>query len=52
MKLCALIDKMERRDVEINVDYCGFQVKEGFLVGCGLDHDEKHRYLPEIYVLK
>ena len=52
LKICALIDKMERRDIEINIDYCGFRVEEGFLVGCGLDHDEKHRHLPDIYLLK
>ena len=50
--ICALIDKLERREREVSVDYCGFQVKEGFLVGYGLDCNEEYRYLPEIYVLK
>jgi hypoxanthine phosphoribosyltransferase len=52
IRICALIDKLERRDEEVTIDYCGFQVKEGFLVGYGLDHDEQYRYLPDIYVLR
>ena len=52
LRICSLIDKLERREREVSVDYCGFQVKEGFLVGYGLDCNEEYRYLPEIYVLK
>ncbi|MDP6179083.1 MAG: hypoxanthine phosphoribosyltransferase [Desulfatiglandales bacterium] len=52
IKICALIDKLERRDKEVIIDYCGFQVKEGFLVGYGLDHDEQYRCLPDIYALR
>jgi hypoxanthine phosphoribosyltransferase len=52
IKVCALIDKIERRDVFVNVDYCGFQIEEGFVVGYGLDHDEKYRQLPDIFVLE
>ena len=52
VKICALIDKLERREREVSIDYCGFQVEKGFLVGYGLDHDERYRYLPDIYVLK
>ena len=52
IKICALINKLERRNEEVVVDYCGFQIKEGFLVGYGLDHDEQYRYLPGIYVLR
>ena len=52
LKICALIDKQERREEEISIDYCGFHVKEGFLVGYGLDHDEQYRYLPEIFILR
>jgi hypoxanthine phosphoribosyltransferase len=52
VKICALIDKLERREQEVAIDYCGFQVEKGFLVGYGLDHDEQYRYLPDIYVLK
>jgi len=52
LKICALIDKSERREQAVSVDYCGFQVKEGFLVGYGLDCNEEYRNLPEICVLK
>ncbi len=52
IKTCVLINKMERREIEIDADYCGFQVDEGFLVGYGLDYNEQYRCLPEIYTLK
>lgn len=52
LKICALIDKKERREVEIGVDFAGFEVERGFLVGYGLDFDERYRYLPEIYILE
>lgn len=52
VKVCAFIDKLERREVQIPVDYAGHVVREGFLVGYGLDHDEQFRGLPEIYHLK
>jgi hypoxanthine phosphoribosyltransferase len=52
VRICALIDKRERRLESVTIDYCGFQVEEGFLVGYGLDHDEQYRYLPEIFVLR
>ncbi|MFA6898626.1 MAG: hypoxanthine phosphoribosyltransferase [Desulfurivibrionaceae bacterium] len=49
VRICALIDKQERRAVEVTVDYAGFVVTEGFLVGYGLDHAEQHRHYPAIY---
>lgn len=52
IKVCTLIDKTERREVEIPIHYVGHVVDHGFLVGCGLDYDEKYRALPEIYHLK
>jgi hypoxanthine phosphoribosyltransferase len=52
IRICALIDKLERRNIAVNVDYCGFQVEEGFIVGYGLDHDEKYRHLSDIYILR
>ena len=52
IKICALVDKLERRERHVPIDYCGFKVEEGFLVGYGLDFDEKYRSLPEIFILK
>jgi hypoxanthine phosphoribosyltransferase len=52
LRICALIDKPERRNIDVSIDYCGFEIKEGFLVGYGLDYDEKYRYLPDICILK
>ena len=48
IKICALIDKLERREESIRIDYWGFQIKEGFMIGYGLDYNEKFRYLPYI----
>lgn len=52
IRVCALVDKLERRDVSVTIDYCGFQIDEGFIVGYGLDFDEMYRNLPDIFVLK
>jgi hypoxanthine phosphoribosyltransferase len=52
VKTCVLIDKLERREAQVRIDYRGFQVAEGFLVGYGLDYDEQYRNLPDIHVLK
>lgn len=49
--ICALIDKQERREVAVTVDYAGFTVAEGFLVGYGLDCAEQYRNLPAVYRL-
>ncbi len=51
IKVCALLDKYERRAVDVRVDYAGCKVKHGFLVGYGLDYDERNRNLSEIYTL-
>ncbi len=52
LKVCALIDKAERRQVPVFIDYCGFRIPEGFLVGYGLDFNERYRTLPDLYVLE
>ncbi|WP_054032257.1 hypoxanthine phosphoribosyltransferase [Desulfatitalea tepidiphila] len=51
VKACVLIDKCERRQVDIKADYVCHKVKEGFLVGYGLDYGEAYRNLPGIYHL-
>jgi hypoxanthine phosphoribosyltransferase len=48
LKICALLDKAERRKVDVTIDYCGFQIPDYFVVGYGLDVDEKGRNLPYI----
>lgn len=52
LKICCLIDKRERREIDVPLDYVGFVVEKGFLVGYGLDCGEKQRTLPEIYALE
>ena len=52
MKLCTLLDKPERRVVEVNVDYTGFQIPDKFVVGSGLDYDQHYRNLPYIGVVE
>jgi hypoxanthine phosphoribosyltransferase len=52
VKLCALLDKAEAREVDIPIDYCGFQIENLFVVGYGLDFDERYRNLPYVAVLE
>ena len=52
IKVCALLDKVEARQVPLELDYRGFVVPNAFIVGYGLDWDEKYRYLPDICFLK
>ena len=52
VKICAILDKPERRKADIHADYLGFQVPDEFVVGYGLDYDEKYRNLPYVGVLK
>lgn len=51
LKLCALADKPSRRKVPVPIDYLGFTVPDKFVVGYGIDWDEKFRYLPDICCL-
>jgi hypoxanthine phosphoribosyltransferase len=51
-KICTLLDKKERRKIEIDADYVGFDVPNEFVVGYGLDYDGKYRNLEDIGVLK
>lgn len=54
LKICTLLDKPDRRKpgANIRVDYCGFQIPNEFVVGYGLDYDERYRNLPVVGVLK
>ncbi|MDR2546204.1 MAG: hypoxanthine phosphoribosyltransferase [Lachnospiraceae bacterium] len=52
LKLCTLLDKPSRREVEIPMDYVGFQIPDEFIVGYGLDYDQKYRNLPYIGTIK
>lgn len=52
VKCCTLIDKSERRTVEVQIDYAGFKLEKGFLVGYGLDCAQAYRNLPEICSLE
>lgn len=52
VKLCTLLDKPDRRVVDVKVDYCGFQIPDEFVVGYGLDYAQKYRNLPYIGVVE
>lgn len=52
IRVCACIDKKERRKTDFEADYICFSVDKGFLVGYGLDYAEQYRYLPAIFALK
>lgn len=52
LRIVTLLDKPERREVEIAVDWTGFSIPNEFVIGYGLDYDEKYRNLPYIGVLK
>lgn len=52
IRIATLLDKPERRAVELQADYVGYQVPDEFVVGYGLDYDEKYRNLPFVGVLK
>lgn len=52
VKLCALLDKPDRRVVDVQVDYTGFRIPDEFVVGYGLDYDQKYRNLPYIGIVK
>ena len=52
VRLCALLDKPDRRVKPVELHYCGFTIPDAFVVGYGLDYSEKYRNLPYIGVLK
>ncbi len=52
VKICTLLDKPERRKININVDYIGFTIPDEFIIGYGLDYNEKYRNYPFVAALK
>lgn len=52
VRLCTLLDKPDRRVVDVKVDYTGFEIPDEFVVGYGLDYDQKYRNLPYIGMVK
>lgn len=52
LKICTLLDKPARRKAPVKADYIGAQIEDEFVVGYGLDYDEKYRNLPYIGILK
>ena len=52
LEICTLLDKPSRRVVEIETDYCGFEIDDLFVVGYGLDYNQEYRNLPYIGVMK
>ena len=52
LKLCALLNKPDRRKIPVQLDYEGFEIPDEFVVGYGLDYDERYRNLPFVGILK
>lgn len=52
LRICALLDKSEKREVDVPIDYVGFDIPNEFVVGYGLDYDNKFRNLPYISIFK
>lgn len=52
VKVCALLDKPSRRKTDVPIDYLGIRIPDRFVVGYGLDYDEKYRHLPDIRVVE
>ena len=52
LRLCTLLDKPARRVVDVDVDYTGFNIPDEFVVGYGLDYDQRYRNLPYIGIVK
>ena len=52
VRVCTLLDKPQRRQIPVAIDYCGFTIPDVFVVGYGLDWNEQYRHLPDICVLE
>ena len=51
VRICTLLNKPDRRTVDVDVDYCGFDIPDEFVVGYGLDYAEKYRNEKDVYIL-
>jgi hypoxanthine phosphoribosyltransferase len=49
--VCALLDKPERREVDVSINFVGFRIGDVFVAGYGIDHAEKYRHLPYIGIV-
>jgi len=52
LRVCVFLDKLARRRVPFAADYVGFTISDGFVVGYGLDYNEKYRFLPDVCLLR
>ena len=52
VRMCTMLDKPDRREVDVHVDYTGFTIPDQFVVGYGLDYDQKYRNLPYIGIVE
>lgn len=52
LRMCALIDKKLRREVDVTVDFVGFSSSDGYLIGYGMDYAERYRQLPGVYEME
>ncbi len=52
LAVCTLLDKSARRQVEVPVDYCGFDIEDGFVVGYGIDYAQKYRQLRFVAIIE
>ncbi|MBI5075054.1 MAG: hypoxanthine phosphoribosyltransferase [Nitrospirae bacterium] len=52
LKICTFLDKKERREVDVPLDYVGFEIPNEFVVGYGLDYDNQYRNLPYVSIFK
>ncbi len=52
LKTCVFLDKRKRRKISFEAEYVGFTIDDGFVVGYGLDFNEKYRFSPDIYIIK
>lgn len=52
LAICTLLDKPERRETHVDVNYVGFEIPDEFVVGYGLDYSQKYRNLPYVGVIE